>query len=64
MGRKSSPERDYVVGMYKGEGWKRKVAAMPHHQVVAIYLRAQSETPKPKPAKESEDDGPEDLRLF
>lgn len=31
--------REEVARLYSGEGWRRKVAAMPDMQVLAIYKR-------------------------
>lgn len=53
-------KRDYVMGLYKSDGWKAKVRKMPDNQVIAIYMREVNkakERPKPKP-KESDDGTP------
>lgn len=47
-------KRQFVMGLYSGPAWKRRVQKMPEGQVVAIYLREQG---KPKnPPKESTSD--------
>lgn len=59
-------ERDFVVAMYPGRDWARRVARMSQEQVVAIYLRAQSAPPKPKaePQTKESEDGPSQSPLF
>jgi hypothetical protein len=46
-------KRAFVVGLYPGEGWKKKVQKMPDAQVVAIYLREKGKPPKNDKPKES-----------
>lgn len=55
----SEKERQYVAGMYKNSGWRRKVAKMSDAQVIAIYLKEQS---KPKP-EDKPPDPPEDPQI-
>jgi hypothetical protein len=48
-------KRDFVMGLGKSPGWRKKVKAMPDSQVIAIYLREHNKPKKqdPKPNKES-----------
>lgn len=38
-----SKKREAVKGAYKGKQWRDKVDAMPEDQVIAVYLRLQSQ---------------------
>lgn len=55
-------KRDYVLSLYSGPGWRRKVERMTDAQVLAIYFREmkkqaeQEETPPPEPEEESGSD--------
>jgi hypothetical protein len=54
-------KRDFVMALYKGAGWKKKVQKMPDNQVIAIYMRETNkakERPKPPKPKESTDETP------
>lgn len=53
-------KREFVMGLYPGPGWKRRVRGMPDTQVVAIYLR---EVNKPKKEDTSRED-PNDQAPF
>lgn len=55
----SQKEREYVSGMYKNSGWRRKVAKMSEAQVIAIYLKAQSKLKR----EEKPPDPPEDPQI-
>ena len=47
-------KRQFLLGLYPGPNWKKRVTKMPDAQVIAIYLR---EVNKPKKApKESGSD--------
>lgn len=35
-------KREFVLGMYPGPGWHKKVRKMSDAQIVAIYLKEQS----------------------
>jgi hypothetical protein len=47
-------KRQFVIGLYSGPSWKRRVQKMSDVQVIAIYLREHNK-PK-KPPKESDSD--------
>lgn len=55
-------KRVYVADLYRGPGWKHKVAKMPDSQVLAIYLREQKKASevaeKTAKVKENPDDIP------
>lgn len=53
-------KRNYVLSLYSGPKWRRKVERMTDAQVVAIYLReinkkAEQETPKPNQESDSDE---------
>jgi hypothetical protein len=54
--------RQEVSAMYDGRKWRRRVAMMPDHQVMAIYFREQKrkeeEAKKPKEQTDDEPDIP------
>jgi hypothetical protein len=58
MGEK---EREWVAALYPAPKWKTRVKRMSDDQIIAIYLRAKSAQPKPKPSKESNPNGQDTL---
>lgn len=51
-------KRQFVMDLYDGPAWKRRVKKMSDAQVFAIWKREQDKTPKKTPKrKESGDDG-------
>lgn len=49
--------RQFVLDLYPGDGWKRKVHGMPDYQVTAIYLREVNKPPKQTKPKKKESGG-------
>lgn len=39
--------REYILGMYPGENWARKVARMGDNQVMAVYYSMKKKGQKP-----------------
>ena len=54
--------RDFVISLYNGPEWRKKVNRMPDDQVMAIYFREKDKPRKKnkqlKPPKENNDDIP------
>lgn len=50
-------KRAFVAGISSSPGWKKKVLKMSEAQVVAIYLKEQAKTTRPKPVDKTEKSG-------
>lgn len=52
-------KREFVMGLYPGPGWKKRVRGMPDAQIIAIYLREQNKPKKEdKPREDLDDQAP------
>lgn len=57
-------ERDYLISLYPGRDWKKRVQNMSDSQVIAIYIRkkqGEKTLKESKPNGDTGDTGPESL---